>query len=73
MKNDKNKNVGITHSTCYELLYVMMFSSGRTNLTIEEQINLSKKPFKKAMDLFELSKQQTELFEFETDCFCKAT
>lgn len=45
----------------------------RTNLTIQEQIDLSKKPFKKAMDLFELSKQQTELFEFETDCFCKAT
>jgi len=45
----------------------------RTNLTIQQQIDLSKKPFKKAMDLFELSQQQTELFEFETDCFCKAT
>lgn len=45
----------------------------RTNLTISEQIELSKNPFRKAIDLHELSQQQTDLFEIETDCFCKAT
>lgn len=45
----------------------------RTNLTITEQIELSKNPFRKAIDLHELSQQQTDLFEIETDCFCKAT
>jgi len=32
----------------------------RTNLTISEQIELSKKPFRKAIDLHELSQQQTD-------------
>lgn len=45
----------------------------RTNLTISRQIELSKNPFRKAIDLHELSQQQTDLFEIETDCFCKAT
>ena len=45
----------------------------RTNLTVSKQIELSKNPFRKAIDLHELSQQQTDLFEIETDCFCKAT
>lgn len=44
----------------------------RTNLSVSEQIELSKKPFEKAKDLHELSQQQCDLFDFETDCFCKA-
>lgn len=43
----------------------------RTNKSIEEQIELSKRPFTKAQDLHELNKQQCDLFEFETDCMCK--
>jgi len=45
----------------------------RTNKTIKEQLELSKQQFTKAEDLHELSKQQCDLFEFETDCFCKTT
>jgi peroxiredoxin len=44
----------------------------RTNKSIKELIELSKRPFTQAKDLFELSKQQCNLFDFETDCFCKA-
>lgn len=45
----------------------------RTNTSVSELIELSKNKFSKAIDKHELSKQQTELFEIETDCFCKAT
>lgn len=45
----------------------------RTNKSIAELIEMSKRPFTKAEDLHELSKQQCDLFEIETDCFCKAT
>ena len=45
----------------------------RTNKSVAEIKELAKKPFTKAKDLHELSKQQIELFNFETDCFCKAT
>jgi hypothetical protein len=44
----------------------------RTNKSIEELIELAKRPFTRAKDLFELSQEQQSLFEFETDCFCKA-
>ena len=44
----------------------------RTNKSIEELIELSKLPFTRAEDLHELSKKQCDLFDFETDCFCKA-
>lgn len=45
----------------------------RTNVSVSEMIELAKKPFTKAQDLHELSKNQSELFEFETDCFCKVS
>lgn len=45
----------------------------RTNTSVEEIISLSKRKFNKAIDKHELSKMQCELFDFETDCFCKAT
>ena len=45
----------------------------RTNKSVAEIKELAKKPFTKAKDLHELSKVQIELFNFETDCFCKAT
>lgn len=45
----------------------------RTNKSVTEIKELAKKPFTKAKDLHELSKVQIELFNFETDCFCKAT
>jgi hypothetical protein len=45
----------------------------RTNKSVTEMKELSKLPFTKAQDLHEISKQQCELFDFETDCFCKAT
>jgi len=45
----------------------------RTNKSIKELVELSQLPFTKAQDLHELSQQQRELFEFETDCFCKST
>ena len=43
----------------------------RTNKSVNELVELSKKPFTRAEDLYELSKKQCELFDFETDCFCK--
>jgi 3'-phosphoadenosine 5'-phosphosulfate sulfotransferase (PAPS reductase)/FAD synthetase len=45
----------------------------RTNKSIEQLIEMSKRPFTKAKDLHELSQAQCDLFEYETDCFCKAT
>jgi 3'-phosphoadenosine 5'-phosphosulfate sulfotransferase (PAPS reductase)/FAD synthetase len=45
----------------------------RTNKSIEQLIEIAKRPFTKAKDLFELSQEQCDLFEYETDCFCKAT
>lgn len=45
----------------------------RTNKSIKELIEMSKKPFRKAHDLHELNKQQIDMFEFETDCYCKAS
>lgn len=45
----------------------------RTNKSIQELIEMSKRPFTKAEDLHELSKQQCDLFDFDSDCFCKAT
>jgi len=45
----------------------------RTNKSIEELVEMAKRPFTKAQDLHELSQQQCDLFEFETDCFCKAS
>lgn len=45
----------------------------RTNVSIEQLIEMAKQPFTKAHDLHELDKQQCDLFEFETDCTCKAT
>jgi len=44
----------------------------RTNVSIEQLVEMSKQPFTKAHDLHELDKQQCDLFDFETDCFCKA-
>lgn len=45
----------------------------RTNKSIEELVEMAQRPFTKAQDLHELSQQQCDLFEFETDCFCKAS
>ncbi len=45
----------------------------RTNKSIEQLVEMAKGPFTTAKDLHELSQQQCDLFEFETDCFCKAT
>lgn len=44
----------------------------RTNKSIEELVEMAKQPFAKAEDLHELNKNQIDLFDFETDCFCKA-
>lgn len=44
----------------------------RTNLSIEELVKMAQNPFESAKDQHQLSKQQLELFEIETDCFCKA-
>ena len=44
----------------------------RTNKSVSEMKQLAKRPFQKAEDLHELSKMQCDLFDFETDCFCKA-
>ena len=44
----------------------------RTNKSIEQLVEMAKYPFTKAQDLHELDKQQIDMFEFETDCFCKA-
>ena len=40
----------------------------RTNVSIEQLVEMAKRPFTKAQDLHELSKQQTDLFNIETDC-----
>jgi 3'-phosphoadenosine 5'-phosphosulfate sulfotransferase (PAPS reductase)/FAD synthetase len=45
----------------------------RTNKSIEELVEMAQRPFTKAQDLHDLSQQQCNLFEFETDCFCKAS
>ena len=50
----------------------------RTNKTVCEIVELSKKPFRTIEDKHESSKKQTSLFDnldmdMETDCFCKAT
>jgi hypothetical protein len=45
----------------------------RTNKSISELIKMAQRPFTRAEDLHELSKQQCDLFELETDCFCKAS
>lgn len=45
----------------------------RTNKSIEELVEMAQRPFTRAQDLHELSQQQCDLFEFETDCFCKAS
>jgi len=45
----------------------------RTNKSIQELVEMAQRPFTKAQDLHELSEQQCDLFEFETDCFCKAS
>lgn len=45
----------------------------RTNKSIEELVEMAQRPFTKAQDLHELSQQQCDLFEFETDCFCKVS
>lgn len=44
----------------------------RTNKSVSEMKELAKRPFQKAEDLHELSKLQCDLFDYETDCFCKA-
>jgi len=44
----------------------------RTNKSIEQLVEMAKHPFRKAQDLHELDKQQIDMFDFETDCFCKA-
>lgn len=44
----------------------------RTNKSISQLVEMAKQPFTKAEDLHELNKQQIDLFDFETDCFCKA-
>ena len=45
----------------------------RTNISIEELVKIAKHPFTTAKDLQELDKQQHDLFEIETDCYCKAS
>jgi hypothetical protein len=44
----------------------------RTNISIEQLVKMAEQPFTTAKDLHELDKQQCDLFEIETDCFCKA-
>ena len=44
----------------------------RTNKSIDQLIEMAKQPFNQAKDLHELDKEQCDLFEYETDCFCKA-
>ena len=44
----------------------------RTNKSIEELISMAAQPFQEAKDLHQLSQEQCELFDFETDCLCKA-
>ena len=48
----------------------------RTNLSIEQLVELASQPFQTVHDLHELDKEQCSLFDeemdYETDCFCKA-
>lgn len=44
----------------------------RTNVSVEQIKEMARQPFTKARDLHELNKQQCDLFDYETDCFCKA-
>ena len=44
----------------------------RTNLSIDELVELSKRNFTKAEDLHELDKRQKSLFDISIDCYCKA-
>lgn len=48
----------------------------RSNLSIEQLVEMAKQPFTKVRDVHELGKEQCNLFEIdldiETDCFCKA-
>lgn len=44
----------------------------RSNLSVEQLVKMAQKPFNSVEDLHELSKKQCNLFDFETDCFCKA-
>jgi hypothetical protein len=44
----------------------------RSNLSIEQLVKMAQQPFNRVEDLHELSKNQCSLFDFETDCFCKA-
>ena len=48
----------------------------RTNKSVQDLINESKKPFRTIEDLHEIRKKQGNLFDsvmdYETDCFCKA-
>lgn len=45
----------------------------RTNVSVAELIKKSKNFKNKVYDKYELSKQQSELFEYETDCYCKSS
>lgn len=45
----------------------------RTNVSVAELIEKSKNFKNKVYDKHELSKQQSELFEYETDCYCKSS
>ena len=45
----------------------------RTNVSVSELIEKSKNFKNKVYDKHELSKHQKELFEFETDCYCKSS
>lgn len=45
----------------------------RTNKSIDQLVEMAQRPFTKAKDLHELSQEQCDLFEYETDCFCKAS
>ena len=44
----------------------------RTNKSIKQLIEMAKQPFNQAKDLHDLDKEQCDLFDYETDCFCKA-
>jgi hypothetical protein len=45
----------------------------RTNLSINQLIDMAKKPFKNVEDIHELSKKQMNLFNISVDCLCKTT
>ncbi len=45
----------------------------RTNVSIADLIEKARHPFEKAYDKHLLSKKQLELFNIETDCFCKVS